>query len=332
MASDRSFSRRIARALLLSLAVSTSLVAVSVSAAEPDETAKKAARNFMTEGRDLRDHKDLKGALEAFKKADAIMGVPSTGIEVARTLRQLGQLREAKKIATEIASSEVKPKEPAPFAVARDEAKQLLAELEKAMPVISIKVKGAAKPEIRVDDALVVDPSHVEVDPGEHKVQARGPKDTKSATVTLAEGEKKDLSFDLSPPAEPKEPAPPKEPVEGKVKPSSGKGTLAAVGFGLGGAGLLVGAVTGFMAKGKASTAKDACVDSRCPPSVHGDIDSGKRLATFSNIGFAVAVVGAGVGTYAILSKPKKEKSEDTAGRWLSPYIGVGSAGVTGAF
>ena len=81
--------------------------------------------------------------------------------------------------------------------------------------------------------------------------------------------------------------------------------TLAYVAGGVGAAGLLVGAVTGFMAMGKANTAEDHCWDTPTKGCDQEGVDansSGKTLAAVSTVGFAVGVVGLGLGTYFILT------------------------------
>src|SRR5229473_5030248 len=71
------------------------VVGSSAALADPDEASRAAARNFMTEGRARKERNDLKGALESFRSADAIMHVPTTGVEVARAQVDLGDLLEA---------------------------------------------------------------------------------------------------------------------------------------------------------------------------------------------------------------------------------------------
>src|SRR4051794_22145874 len=87
-------SERFAGASLLSLALL--LGQVGRASAEPTASGKETARGLMTEARDLRDKNDLRGALSRFQAADAIMRVPTTGLEVARTEAALGLLVEAR--------------------------------------------------------------------------------------------------------------------------------------------------------------------------------------------------------------------------------------------
>jgi hypothetical protein len=93
-------------------------------------------------------------------------------------------------------------------------------------------------------------------------------------------------------------------------------------GFGLAGAGILAGSITGLLSIGKTWTAKDSCVDNRCPPSTFEEIDSARSLATISNVAFVVAGVGAGVGIVGLLL-PKQR---------VQPVVGMGYIGAAGSF
>src|SRR5262249_27770672 len=61
------------------------LVTGAAWAAEPSAVDRESARAYMAEGRQKRDAGDLKAALRAFQAADAVMHVPTTGFEVAKT-------------------------------------------------------------------------------------------------------------------------------------------------------------------------------------------------------------------------------------------------------
>ena len=91
----------------------------------------------------------------------------------------------------------------------------------------------------------------------------------------------------------------------------AGPHTSPLVYAGFGGAAVfgLVGAITGGLAFSKASSAKDACDGTRCPPSTHDDISSSKTFGTVSTITFALAGVGLGVGIYGLFSSPSTPKT-----------------------
>jgi hypothetical protein len=101
----------------------------------------------------------------------------------------------------------------------------------------------------------------------------------------------------------------------------------------VGAAGIGVGAVLGIVTLGKASHLNSVCQPrSDCPASEQGDIDSANSLALGSTIAFGVGVVGAGLGTYFLLMPPKSDVGAGAAGLTVRPWIGPGSAGLTGSF
>jgi hypothetical protein len=327
-----------ARALRLSFGV---LLFAGVLRADPTDDQKKTARNAMAEGRELRDEKNYKDALEAFKKAHAIMGVPTTGIEIARTMVLLGQLVEARDAALSVAHLPPQPKEPAPFQAARDEASKLADDLNTRIPTIKIVLTGADKgpaPEVRIDDVVVgaeALKSPIARNPGKHDISAKRGSDIKSTQIELKESTPQTVTLDFTPPkpatsesAAPPPPPPPPPPS------SPWKSPLVLGGFGVAAVGVIAGGVTGFLAMSKASSAKSSCVNSECPPSTHSDIDSGKSMATISDIAFAVGIVGAGVGVYGLLTAGHKDAppSDESARAEVTPWLGLGSAGVAGRF
>lgn len=81
---------------------------------------------------------------------------------------------------------------------------------------------------------------------------------------------------------------------------------LVPLGFGIGAAGLAVGAITGILAMGKASDVKDGCPQNHCrtQPLVD-EASSGKTLGTVATIGFIVGGVGAAVGLVGLFSGGK---------------------------
>jgi hypothetical protein len=64
--------------------------------AQPTETDRESAREFMAKGRDARSNDDIRQALQHFRSADEIMHVPTTSLEVAKAQADLGMLVEAR--------------------------------------------------------------------------------------------------------------------------------------------------------------------------------------------------------------------------------------------
>ena len=99
------------------------------------------------------------------------------------------------------------------------------------------------------------------------------------------------------------------------------------VAFGVGGAGLILGAVTGFIAMGKHSDLSNTCANGTCPASSQSDVDSYHSMATLSTVGFIVAGVGSAAGVVLLVTQPKNPPPQSA---WVSPYVGLGSVGAVG--
>ncbi|MCS6898232.1 MAG: hypothetical protein RMJ98_00150 [Myxococcales bacterium] len=330
-------SERISRSLEVLLVSSMLLPSLaSAQGTQATKEAKETARQLMAEGRKARDEdKDLKTALDAFRKAHSIMKVPTTGLEVARTLEAMGHYMEAVEAAQAVIDIPPPPKgkEPEPFVRAREEAQKLLQETKKKIGYIKIVLKGA-KPdavEVTIND-LTVSPAALEgpipQNPGKYTVVAKGPK-TSSAEVNLAPGATEEVTLDVTKPEKKKpveEPPPPPPPPPPETK-SSFLRPMPLIGFGLAGAGLIAGSITGAMTLSRASTIKEGCEGDRCPRSKSRDIDSAKTLGLVSTVSFAVAGVGAAVGIVGLLMKSEKPQAEAAKIR-VVPWGGLGSAGV----
>lgn len=108
---------------------------------------------------------------------------------------------------------------------------------------------------------------------------------------------------------------------------------LTYVGFGLGGAGVIAGAVTGAISWSKTSDIKDACVGNQCPDSRSVDIDSAQTWATVSNVSFIIGAAGIGVGIVSLLTRSSKTAdAPQPAAVSVVPSFGPGYAGLQGRF
>jgi hypothetical protein len=114
--------------------------------------------------------------------------------------------------------------------------------------------------------------------------------------------------------------------------PSNGSGqrTIGLVAMGVGGAGLAVGAITGFMALGKHSDLQDKCPNGKCPADVSSDVDSYHSLGTISTIGFIAGGVLAAGGAVLFFTAPKSAPAQ--TGGFIAPFVGPGSIGAVGRF
>jgi hypothetical protein len=324
-------SKRGGLALLLALALA------SPSAFAQSAADRETARTLMDQGNDLRDHGDLKGALARFSAANQIMRVPTTALEVARTQVALGLLVEARDTLAQIMSSVPAPREPAQFHDARVQAQTLDASLESRVPTVTVTVSGAAEGAtvtLAVDGVAV--PAAViglprRLDPGHHVMVATTNTAEGRAELDVAEGEKKDVAITLATIAKPVAPvAPPIETPTPIVPESHRSYVLPIVLFGVGGAALIAGGVTGGVMLGQQSSLNTNCPNHVCPSSQYGALDSANALATTSTVLFIAGGVSVAAGVIALLvGKPSAPPSSQA---FVTPWIGFGSAGIRGAF
>lgn len=113
-----------------------------------------------------------------------------------------------------------------------------------------------------------------------------------------------------------------------KDAPPASSNLPAYVAFGVGGAGLVLGAVAAGVAAAKTADLKKVCGDAlTCPPSERGNLDGATTLAHVSTVGFVLAGVGAAVGV-TLLLVPIGQKTKAQA----RVVIGPAFVGVKGAF
>jgi len=324
--------------LALRLLVAAILVYSSNGRTEPSAAQKETARAFMAEGRQKRQENDLPGALFSFQRAHDIMAVPTTGMEVARTMVQLGMLRDAKKMATQVAASPVQPKELPPFAHAREEAEKLQHDLEKQVPTVTVHVKGLEGreiPHLKLNGTSLPQNAFntaIPLDPGIHNLLVTvGIRFEKLYTVTLHEGDQVVLDV-----AVPRTSAPISQPAKPTKVSSSPQyrwtGPVPVASFVVAGAGILLGSATGWIAITKGNKAKEGCTNNLCPPPTHDDIQTGTAMATVSTISFAVASSAALTGIGYVLLTPHNNREPRSQSYTASPWVGLGTAGIQGNF
>jgi len=323
--------------LLASLGIS------SVAYADPSLSERETARAAMDDGDARRDKNDLRGALKSYLAADAIMNVPTTGIEVARTQAALGQLLEARETLAKVIRNPAKPGEPPAFANARKAAETLNADIGARIPSVTVVIQNADPNATQLTfDGEVVPPAAAQaarkVNPGKHVVVAKAGGNERTEEIIVSERESKTLTIDLSkktvaPPPVVEEPEP--------SSPGSGKSTWKIVmwsGFAVGAVGVGIGSVTGIMAFSKTSDVESQCSGGSCPPRVSSDLDSSLSLGTVSTIAFIIGGAGIGVGVLGLVMSNKADSAEaPPAGSAalrvrVRPEVGPTWAGLSGTF
>lgn len=311
------------------------LAAIGASALPRDAWAgdAAAAREQLIQGYNLSQQGKCDEAIPFFKESVRLEAKAITLINLAKCEETVGRLADAlghwvdarAKAVTEGATP------------IEEEATKRAKALEPRLPKITVRVaKGAPKDlEVFRDDVPLGAVSlgrPLPVNPGPHKIRVRAKGHEEWSTeVTAKEAENVDVEVKVG--AQKPEGADGPRPIGPAPAPGADEKTtspLVYLGFGVGAAGLGVGAITGLMALGKAGAARSACPDQQCR--TQEDLDSakaGQTLGTVSTIGFIVAGVGAAVGVYGLVwGGPTKRNGTTASG---SVYVGAaGSTAVVG--
>jgi PEGA domain len=338
--------------------LTTSLVAPAAFAQDqPQAESVAAARSLGLAGIKLADSGDCKGAIEKLSRAESLYHAPSILGRLGECQVQVGQIVAGTENLNRVVREQLAATAPKAFRDAQERAKGVLNTALPKIARLTVRVDPAdAKPQVTVA-GTAIPPALIGVerptDPGTHEIVVSAPGYLEQKTsVTLAEGATQEIAVKLE-----KDPnatavaAPPPTAAAavvttGPTAPPSDTGpkksnTLAYVALGVGGVGLVVGGITGFLALGKKGDLK-GCVDTKCPTSQKDTLDGAKSMATVSTVGFAVGFVGVGVGvvllltgnnsSHASLSASKVAKRDSFHGVHVEPWVGTQSAGVTGTF
>jgi len=349
----RSFRRFLG---MLPVALSCSVLTMPVAMAQSDAD-RAQARDLGQQGYAAMDARDYAKAADLFRRADALFHAPTIMVGLARAEVHLGRYVEAAEHYRRVVLEGAPPGAPLPIRDAVDAAKKELADAEAHRSKVTINVKGPDQPSVAVDGAPVSAAAlGVErlVNPGQHSlhVTANGWKDA-DENFTVADGGSAQVTVQMeaaaaaapapaTPATAPTQVTPPSGADQAPppdTTPSSGGSlkTLGWIGIGVGGAGIVLGAVTGGLAAGKKSTASGSpCASGPCAPSdlttYQSNRDGYYTMGTISTIGFIAGAVLAAGGAALLIFGPRGEAPPAASTAWVSPFVGPGSAGVTGGF
>jgi hypothetical protein len=324
------------------------------------------ARTLATEGAKAFAAQRWTDAIDLFTRAEALLHAPPHLLYLARARTKIGQFVLARETYTKVIRENIPANAPAAFLEAQTAAKAEMPALEPRIAMLTISVSGADPKTVsvlvdgqKVPSVFVGAPKPV--DPGEHKVQAIGEgMASEVLTLHIKEGARENVSLSLSaqkgamPPATTSPETAPVVPPPGAsnrvemrgsdmapLPPegrSNGMRIASFAALGVGAVGLGVGTVFGLQSMSKRSEADELCPDpNRCPVSqrdkVEGLDDDARKAQTLATIGFIAGGVGVAAGvTLFLLSGKKQDQTALQRGPTIHPWLGLGSAGVTGTF
>jgi hypothetical protein len=336
----------------LALALCATAVTTLTSTARADEPSsadRATARTLAQEGYVALRDKDYSTAADRYTRALALVHAPTLLRDLARAQLGLGKLVDAHETYSLIIREGVAADAPPPWVKALEDAKAEIAPLTPRLPWMTISVSGPAHPRVTIDGAPIAEASlgvKRAADPGRHEIRAMASGYyTAKKTILLHEGESIKIAFELE--DAPPDAAPKDEEETGMVSVATvvdpvWRKPVTIGAFALGGAGIVVGSVTGILAMTKHNKLATDCPDANCTTLPQKkEIDTYRALGMVSTIGFVAGGVGVGAGVVLLLVKPQtlvqqptesdKPQPARTSFSW-SPFVGIGSAGVEGTF
>lgn len=258
------------------------LLCLFVGLAHADAPEVDRAIKIGGEGIALYEQRQYAAAFERFSVADRMAHSVVFVLYMARCKRNLGELLAARALLEQVAREPLPPGAPAPMQRAHDEAGPELATLAGRIPAITVTVRGhgAAAARVRIDQRPVTPNTAIEVDPGEHVVEATSD-DAVPVTriIRLVEhGGTTTVALDLA-----------------RAQPPRGSRAPALLALGVGAAGVGVATVTGIIALRTTNDVKEDCIDDHCFARDRAAADRAGRFATASTVSFVVA--GAAIAT-----------------------------------
>ncbi len=334
------------------------------AAAQSSEADKSAARELAKDAADALDKGQFQVAADKFAKADQLFHAPTLVLGLARAYTGLGKYVEAKETYNRIINEKLAANASDQFVQAVEDAKREAAALDVKIGWATINV---ASPDGALPDGLTATLDDIELkaasfgakrplNPGQHElvITAPGMKDVdRRFDVKPREHANIDIKLEhgassgaLKPPPPPgatgTPPPPPPPPPSGDPNgASSSKGSGQRIAgyalIGVGGATLIMGAVTGGLALSKHGALKADCnADGTCDPAKVADIqariDSYETIGTVSTIGFIAGGVLAATGVVVLLTAPKPDAAPKTGALPRSIAFGPGGATATWQF
>jgi hypothetical protein len=342
---------------LLSLALLTIAVSLPLQAhaeQQPSAADRTTARRLGNEGVIALKNGDYDIAADRFERANDLVNAPSFLVLLARARAGQGRLVEAYEIYRTIIREGVQPDKPDAFKRALADAKQEVKSVEPRLAWVAVNVVGARPEQVEVTLNGSVIPSAAlgaqrPADPGVLRVEAKAEGyRSAEAVVELTEGQH-------LPPIElrmvelPK-PAPvvefkrdqPIMTADGGEPSWVSQSTLGYIAIGLGGAGLVVGTVTGILAINRRQelddipcvrTAPGVCFASDEPATVSAAFAAQDDLQTFSTAATISFIAGGALAaTGLILLATAPDDPSPGAALTIHPYLGLGNIGAVGTF
>jgi hypothetical protein len=325
----------------LSLVMIVGAVAVLGRAEADENDARDRARGLAEQAEDLLDTRQYADALDRAGKAEELYHAPTNVLMIAEAQEGLGHLAAAADTYEKLVAEPLPQSAPHAFLAAQQTGNQRLDALLARVPSMLVTVKGGPIGEevaVTVDGRQIVTRGGIAArfDPGPHEVRVSAPGYRPfEQTVTLPERGGVNVIEALLSPAPPAA-VPIVPPLSADhlsaPRPTSGSRVPAYVAFGVGGAGVILGTITGVLSLSKVSDLTAACPGDKCSTSEQGTVNSAQALGTTSTIGFVVGGLGIAAGAVLLLIHPWGGRTMGPSSASMASWIGIGGSGLEGRF
>jgi hypothetical protein len=293
--------------------------------ADPLAERREAARKLADAGYEAFQQGQYTDARESFRKADEKFHSPAFVVFIAKCEEKLGRRAAAYRMLAAVANEKLAEYAPDVFRKAQQEARELLPALESRVARVRLELPDAGErlAELTIDGAEIeggVRGETIVVDAGPHRIVAvhrDGRRFERDLDARAGALETVAVRFG-------------QDQGETEIESGGASWVAPAIAFGVGGAGLLVGAIAGGIFIGRASDLKDKCPNDECPPEALEEKDEVSTLGTVSTIGWIVAGVGGATGV--LLLALTSGSDEPQTGARFAPRVralGLGPAGCT---
>jgi hypothetical protein len=255
--------------------------------------------------------------VDRFRRARALVHAPTFIVAEGRALIGLGQFVEAQERFELVLREGVATDAPAVWKNALTDASKLLEEVKPKVAWLTVTIANGVNAQVNIDDQRIPQAAfdvHRATNPGTRTIEATAEGyEPQKRVVELAEGEQRPLTLTLKQfpaPISSSKPAPVSRiPGQPPSYPQDSNSKLPYVALGVGGLGIAVGAITGYLALRKHSELTSVCHGSACPPSAQSDIDTYHSLGYVSGISFGVGLAAATTGFVLLrLASPQRPK------------------------
>ncbi len=301
------------------------LLGSTEAAAAPTPQEKSQAATAYAKGKRLLAQNKSDEAVVALEEAVNLNALGKYRIEYAKALVAGGQLKEALGTLDGIDSDADK-------AAAKAGAK-LRADLEARVPTLTVTLSNdVPNVVVRINDEEITVGQPTSLNPGNHVIVVeQGGESKEERSIVLRERDKRKLAMGA------KLTATPAAPIESEQPSPGGGGTWwpAALGYGSGGLGVILGSTFGFMAFQKTNDVELLCASGQCPSDAAPLIDEARMFGNVSTGVFVTSAVALGAGvvltfTHGLSSDESSDgdKPSEKSDVAIRSSVGPGSASI----